>query len=188
LPPVFSDGNRILKDLPEAMEFNRGPVPVPANRRIREMRTMFLYSVGDSKDFWVQDQNNGWIQIPATLRAESTSAKVWIADSSYAGSAAPGNGLVDAVQSQTLAAKFDLIYGYTTAIFGSEPGGAGSASPGGIDGDQKVQILVYDIGFDRGTSGVSTAGFFWAKDLFTQAELAYWPGPPPNKPRRNVLP
>jgi hypothetical protein len=90
----------------------------------------------------------------------------------------PGDGFVNTARAQELASKFDLIYGYTTAIFGSEPGGSGSANPGGVDGDQKVHILVYDIGFDRGTSGATTAGFFWAKDLFTQAELASWPGSP----------
>jgi hypothetical protein len=178
LPSVFSDGNQILKDLPETMKFNSSLSPVSGSRRTREMQAVPVYNLGDTRDFWVQDQNDEWIQLPAVLRAESTRTKVWIADSSYAGSAAPGSGLVDTAQAQTLAAKFDQIYGHATAIFGSEPGGSGSASPGGIDGDQKVHILVYDIKFDRGTSGATAAGFFWAKDLFTQAELDYLSNPP----------
>jgi hypothetical protein len=65
-----------------------------------------------------------------------------------------------------------------TGFFGHEYGGTGPnggnggdpSGSNGIDGDANIHILVYDIGFD-GVQDSGTAGFFWGKDEYTQAQL-----------------
>ncbi|MDR1239943.1 MAG: hypothetical protein LBK27_07505 [Treponema sp.] len=173
-PQFQPAGKLILKDDPEAMAFNNGPAPTQSARWLRDMGTMSTYALGDTRNFWVQDENEAWIELPATLRAESAKAKVWIADASYSDLLRPNDRLVTTSQAQEIANKFNLVYGYTTEIFGREPGGPGAANPGGIDGDAKIHILIYDIDFDQGTGNANTAGFFWAKDLYAQADINNW--------------
>jgi hypothetical protein len=171
LPAFRFGGRQILKDLPQAMEFNNSPAPVSAAQRLRGMQRLSVYALGDTRDFWVQDAEEAWIEIPATLRAESARAKVWIADTDY-------SSHLD-IPARDIADTFVPVYDYTTGIFGHEPGYPGGPGAGGIDGDEKIHILIYDIGFDQGTGNASIAGFFWAKDLFVQADINNWKTPPP---------
>jgi hypothetical protein len=171
LPAFRFGGRQIQKDLPQAMEFNNSPAPVSAAQRIRGMRRLSVYALGDTRDFWVQDAEESWIEIPATLRAESARAKVWIADADY-------SPVLD-IHAREIADTFVPVYDYTTGIFGHEPGYPGGPGAGGMDGDEKIHILIYDIGFDRGTGNASLAGFFWAKDLFVQTDLNDWETHPP---------
>jgi hypothetical protein len=179
LPQFQPVGRWTLKDHPEAMAFNNSPAPAQRLRRNRDMGTMSVFSLEDTRNFWVQDENKTWVELPATFRAESAKAKVWIADASYSDLQRSDDNFITTGQAQKIADKFDLIYGHTTEIFGQEPGGPGTTSPGGIDGDEKIHILVYDIGFDQGTQNANMTGFFWAKDLYTQADIDHLGAPPP---------
>jgi hypothetical protein len=110
---------------------------------------------------------------------------VWIADERFDdGSSSQTDNLITAAQAAAMAAKFDSIYGYETALFGFEYGGktdgiyTGQPS-GGVDRDLRVQILVYDIDYDAAVDKKSfVVGYFWAKDLengahSNQAEMFY---------------
>jgi hypothetical protein len=76
---------------------------------------------------------------------------------------------VNAGEAEALRDKFEDIYPLETEVLGYEYGGGpGATVPGGKDGDDRIQILVYD--FYPGitvTSGV--AGFFWGKDFFPES-------------------
>lgn len=88
-------------------------------------------------------------------------------DNSSAGAA---DNKLTTLQARALAEKFDAIYQYTTPIFGCEyGGGTNSQQPGGVDGNPKILILVYDI--DANSSSGSTVGYFWSKDHYANEYL-----------------
>ncbi|MDR2096702.1 MAG: hypothetical protein LBP76_14460 [Treponema sp.] len=173
------DGTLTRLDHPGAREFSRNPpAPPPVNRNGRSSQgpAFSSYTVGAGKDFWVQkdsqskDSQNSenWEHIHAVLRASSTHANIWIRDLNYNDSGGNDNQL-SKIQAETIARKFDQIYQYDTAIFGYEYGGNPNGGPyGGVDGDPKIQILVYDIDNDYKagqTSGIF--GYFWGKDYLS---------------------
>jgi hypothetical protein len=125
--------------------------------------------VGTStKSFWVQNKSGAWTQITTTLRAQREHSNVWLADINYdnASSGNKDNKLTTA-QMATLAQKFDTMYVPETALFGYEYGGDPKDVEhyGGVDGDPRVQILVYDIDYDYSSNQTSgTLGYFWEKD------------------------
>jgi len=126
----------------------RGPSPLASSN-----------SVGDKYDFWVETvfNNGNFIQREATLQAIGEYCKIWvIPNSDY-------SKTITRTQAETLVQKFDIVYSVETNLLGYEFGGGPSGS-GGVDGDPKIHILVYDIGKDYG-------GYFWAKDYKTQSQL-----------------
>ncbi|MDR1903795.1 MAG: hypothetical protein LBQ88_16120 [Treponema sp.] len=169
------DGTITRLEHPGAREFSRNPPALPvADRSVRgaarsSQGQAFSYAVGASRQFWVEDKAAVWKQIEAKLRASSTHANVWIPDENYNANG-DGKNTLSYSQAQAVAVKFDAIYQYDTAIFGYEYGGNLSVDDpnyGGIDGDPKIQILVYDIDGDY-TSGQTSGifGYFWGKDLY----------------------
>jgi hypothetical protein len=172
----------------KAMEFNALP-PLPAvpgtarsaNRSLAPSFTVFGISPDESHSFWVDDDraSGGWRQISAKLKATGTYCKIWVPDVNYQASGGTDSDLkITDARISELQSKFDTIYPLMIQFFGHEYGGGGSnggiggASAGnnGIDGDPRIHILVYDIGFN-GAEDSGTAGFFWGKDEWTQAQL-----------------
>jgi len=119
--------------------------------------------VGSTRTFWLETifDSGQFTQRTAVLTATGAHSNVWVINNS-----------ITAAQAQVIAGKFDIIYPVTTNLFGYEYGGKpGHHSPGGRDGDPKIQILVYNIGND-------IAGYFWAKDYYNitgsnMAEMFY---------------
>jgi len=107
---------------------------------------------GDSWIFWIELES-GWTSITARLTALGEHCKVWVYDN-----------CINADTAQKFAANFDCVYKYETNILGYEYGG-GPDGDGGVDGDKRIQILVYDI------LNPGTAGFFWSKDYYPQSQL-----------------
>jgi hypothetical protein len=113
--------------------------------------------VGNTHTFWIDENigvsnTNNYQQKQATLTATGTNSKIWVVDNS-----------ITPTEAQTLAQKFDIIYPRATNILGYEYGG----EPGGhkgADGDSKIQILVYDIGYGIG-------GYFAPWDTLTNEEI-----------------
>jgi hypothetical protein len=132
-------------------------------------RTASAAVVGATRKFWI---DTPWREIPTTLRAASTYCNVWVADVNFNNSSSSStDNIITSTQAQAIAAKFDDIYDLETPVFGYEYGG-GPGGNGGVDEDDKIQILVYDIDRDYAadqTGGV--LGFFWSKDEFAQSEL-----------------
>jgi len=149
------------------------------------------YSVGDSKTFFVDDY--GTTTVTATLKAVGNRSYIWV-DNNYfdSSSTSTTDGKITLTQAEALRDKFDGtsaniyndgIYAWDTNVFGYEYGGgtfstsSGSGTTngngtGGIDGDQHVSILVYDIGSDKRTdSGVF--GYYWGKDEYPTSVCSY---------------
>jgi len=163
-------------DKPEAGEFNANPLPLPpAPRNTRSSRSAVIIpsKIGDKRMFWLNDadRTSVWQEKQATLTAVSNHAEIWIMDEYFSDSSAGvSDNKLTTIQAKALAEKFDFIYQYTTPIFGHEYGGGpDSPQPGGIDGNQKILILVYDI--EANSSSGSTVGYFWSKDHFANEYL-----------------
>jgi len=161
-----------LMDLEAASRFNANPPRAvePPSRSVKSPSFAVASPVeGAKKDFWVQDINNRFYQIPAVLQKQGANCNIWV-DNNWFGT---GSGKITAEKAKALADKFDEIYPLETKLLGYEYGG-GPGGNGGIDGDPRIQILVYDIGQDapqdpKYLSGV--VGYFWGKDEYTQAQL-----------------
>ncbi|MDR1105869.1 MAG: hypothetical protein LBL44_05890 [Treponema sp.] len=158
------------RDHEGARRFNSNPPPIPPEQPSRRGLLRSSPAVGTSKLFWVDKADGNFSQISATLRKQSIYANVWVPDANYDDpSSDKTNGIITQIRAQDIAAKFDEIYGHVTNIFGYEYGAAYSQTPGGVDGDERVQILIYDIDLDNVKGG--TVGYFWAKDYYSQADL-----------------
>jgi len=147
---------------PAADEYNANPPPI-VDEGPRRSRAVFVPpKVGDTRKFRVESYFSSgiFVEKQATLRATGQYGNIWIMDENYGSG---GDTKVNAERAQELAVAFDKIYPVETKLLGYENGG-GPGGDGGIDGDPKVQILVYAILNASGESpGVS--GFFWGKDL-----------------------
>ncbi|MDR2493737.1 MAG: hypothetical protein LBD24_00795 [Spirochaetaceae bacterium] len=175
----------------EAQRYNSNPRLYGHGRSLAAPRSaggtpqFTVASVNDTRQFHVENAQGGWIQITATLRAQSNKANVWIPNESFDDSSGSAtDNKITTAQAEAMANKFDIIYGYETPIFGFEYGGGSGGiytgqPSGGVDGDPRVQILVYDIDYDAGVSKSSfVVGYFWGKDMevgahSNQAELFY---------------
>jgi uncharacterized protein YjdB len=140
---------------PAADEYHANPPPFESKPQGRSaLAVSASYSVNSTKSFWVESTygSGTWVQKTATLKAQGTYGNIWVMNdlTSYT-----------VAQAQEMAAKFDLIYPAETSLLGYEFGG-GPSGDGGWDGDKRIQILVYDIGYNP--SG-TTLGYFWAKDM-----------------------
>jgi hypothetical protein len=124
--------------------------------------------------------------ITATVRGQSTHANVWVAQANDDSSGSRDSFTADditAAKAQKFADFFDKIYTDMTQVFGYEYGG-GPGGSGGMDGDARVNILIYDIAYDNLTVASTDSGIygmFWGKDEYStttsphsnQAELIY---------------
>ena len=165
---VFTMGHSV------ARAFNANPPPIREERLdfSRNASSRFVPPVvGDTRLFWVETftYSESWVQRQATLRATGRHRNIWVMNENFSTTVGSGN-MITAAQAQSLADTFDRIYPIATNILGFEfGGGPNSPFPGGMDGDPKIQILIYDIVDASGR--IVAAGYFWAKDFFTQTEL-----------------
>lgn len=128
--------------------------------------------------FWVESATGAWIQIEARLRAASATSYLWIPDSNYSNSSILNNdNLLDLNQIDNLNAEFNGtgptsgngIRALVSNIFSTEWGGEPDGD-GGIDGDQHIHILLYDIDYDYTANQTGgTLGYFWGKDEYSDA-------------------
>ena len=157
-------GKLKFKDHPAATRFNANPPPYEKSVNTRSLSEVSLvYNVGDTRDFWVDKtpEELDWIQITATLVRDGTYCMIWLAN---------GDDEEDEIDFDEMVAKFDVIYPLETNLLGFENGG-GPGGDGGIDGEKKIQILVYNINKNLDTSVKSILGFFWSIDEYSQAAL-----------------
>jgi hypothetical protein len=182
---VFTQGGETIlrtEHLP-AQQFNRtaprlNSVQDERRRSIAGSAAVEHYK-GESKKFWI-DSGTDYIiftEITAHLRGQSDYANVWVADANYNDislSDSDSDNQLTADQAQEVADKFAIIYEAETRLFGYEKGG-GPGGSGGMDGDPRIQILLFDIDGDHGPSQTSgTVGYFWGKDEYTDAELSFY--------------
>jgi len=174
----IEQGDRIplQYDKPEASDFNANPLPIPAvSRNMYSMRAMSLVpqNIGDKRFFWLNDAErlSKWQEKQATMAAISNHAEIWIIDEYFDdNSAGDIDNKITTDQARIMAEKFDAIYQYTTPIFGFEYGSeSNSLQTGGVDGNPKMLILVYDIGGNNSLTG--TIGYFWSKDYYSNEYL-----------------
>jgi hypothetical protein len=120
------------------------------------MRSMGVSEgVGTTKQFYVDVSPT---LKSATLRKTGDRCKLWVVDDYF------NSDLSD--QLDELAAKFDEIYPLETNLLGYEYGG-GPGGNGGMDGDPKIQILLFDIG---DSVGGTTYGYFYPGDEFARGD------------------
>lgn len=136
----------------------------------------YSYSNGDTKDFWVQDGVGAWVQINAVLRAQGENCYIWVATANYnAASSASNDNMITEAQATAVKARFDAMYPLVTNLLGYENGGGLAVEDenyGGVDGDPKVSVLVYDIGADyTALQDAGILGFFWGKDYYEQEDI-----------------
>jgi hypothetical protein len=178
-----ADGATLTRcENPEIAAFNRNPPPISLQNARSAIPDPLAaeYAVDfSSKSFWVQAKDGSWQQIPAVLRGTGDHANVWVAEANYdaSGRTSQTDNKITSAQARSLASKFDTIYEKETPLFGYEYGGGLDASDktyGGVDGDPKIQVLVYDIDYDYEPEQKNgTFGFFWAKDCYSQAQLSH---------------
>ncbi|MDR2658943.1 MAG: hypothetical protein LBC27_02995 [Spirochaetaceae bacterium] len=194
------DGERVIRyDHPvneiKFDDFSRG---ADNGSRFQKPESTPVYEIDTStKVFHAQNEaGTSFNNISATLRATGVHSNIWIANANY--DAAGNNNIrsdiinndkkdkdnkITKSQAETLAEKFDTIYEKETALFGYEYGGGISSSDhpdyGGVDGDPKIQILVYDIFADYSEGqNHGVFGYFWSGDEFddpgsNNAEIFY---------------
>lgn len=187
--PASGAGAILRRDHPGATAFNANPPPRRPSPASRASQRTITYgsdpglSLGATRNFWVENNTGAWISIPASLQAIGSHCLVWVADANLAASSGSGtDNLLLATQLAALATRFDGsladgsdgIFKNVTNIFGYEQGG-GTGGDGGLDADQHVVMLVYDIDYDyyAGQTG-GVLGYFWSKDEYTQQELDAW--------------
>jgi hypothetical protein len=147
---------------PDARNFSANPPLIERTALPKVLSAFVPPSVGDRRNFWVERPwgSGQWVHSQATLRAAGNHGNIWVMDDN--------RRTITTAQAQALVNRFDLIYPLTTNILGFEYRGESN----GLwltDGDSKIQILVYDI-LDA-SENVAVAGFFWAKDLYTQNDI-----------------
>ena len=125
------------------------------------------YSIGDTKNFFIDDADGNFSSVNASLKAESDNCYVWIVSDIYDNSSSSdSDNKITTRQLETLASKFELIYGPETAIFG-KPYKELSQISGYVAPSEKINILVFDIEGDyTAFQSSGTLGYFWGKDLY----------------------
>jgi hypothetical protein len=177
----WEDGEYPFPDTYSAMRFNRDPPPLPPGGVRPPSRAAVPFVprvVGDTRKFWVELYRNSsfnWYEINATVQAVSEHCNIWVAEENFDNASTDSyDRKITRAQAELLAQKFDLVYGPTTSLFGFEYGGGlpeGHSEYGGVDGDPRIQILVFDI--------PAATGFFSSSDYYPQSYLdehSYLPG------------
>jgi hypothetical protein len=131
-------------------------------------RTRYVAQQGESRYFFVDVSP---VTKVFTLQASKRYCNVWIANEDFGTEGAT----LTVSRAEQIAEKFDLIYPIETQLLGYEYGGgldsAGNLiGHGGMDGDPKIQILLFDIDGDGGNSNSNgiTHGYFYPGDAFTR--------------------
>jgi len=150
--PAPDDAPKVRMGHPAADEYHANPPPFERKKSQSPdgpLGAAFPSSptVGSTTPFWVESSygNGNFIQKTATLRALGTYGNIWVMNDLTSFTSA---------QAQAMADKFDLIYPIETSLLGDDFGGWNI--------DYKIQILVYDLGYDPAGT---TLGYFWGKDM-----------------------
>ncbi len=132
------------------------------------------WSVGEKKSIYVDTDTSmsTFSQKSATLRAKSENCYVWIVDDYFSESA--GGAKAGTAIAKKYAEKFEEMYPYITKVFGGESDEILNLSSDAIvdiktlsDTGEKINIVVYDIGNDYGSSSqTGVAGYFYSKDYY----------------------
>ncbi len=188
--PPLDMGEIVRMDYEPATRFNSmaSKIPSAPMKSVRASSVAYGDPTGagyvagtTTKAFWVQDKNEAWIQVTATLRAIGRYCYVWVPAENWSSSSTTADNKLSQARVNEMVAAFDGtsagsykdgIFGYDTNMFGYEIGG-GPGGNGGRDSDQHVSILLYDIDYDfTSTQTGGVLGYFWGKDYYSQSELS----------------
>jgi hypothetical protein len=142
--------------------------PPDQNAQLQALTQNRMRSMGGNitqKDFYV-DVSPSTVAFElksATLKKTGQYCKVWVVNEYFG----EGEGKVNQSDVDDIAAKFDQIYPIETNILGYEYGG-GPGGNGGMDGDPKIQILLFDIDGGNGAGAGITYGYFYPGDEFAR--------------------
>ncbi|MBP7634837.1 hypothetical protein KBA41_11770, partial [Candidatus Ozemobacteraceae bacterium] len=126
---------------------HRAPEPTPKQ-----------YKVGDVETFWTKNiAENKFEQTRAVLKAIGTHCYVFVEE---------GKTVAEAAVAKVQTSFDTTIYPTDTSAFGSE------WKPG-VDGDERITLLMFDIkdGFDPNGNGGYVGGYFFAGDEFLQSQI-----------------
>ena len=148
---------------PGGDKFLFDPAPKPSESITKPLLNFVQPVVGDKRNYALGTSSLEGEVEETVLMATGKHGNVWAA-----------NNTINTAQAQALAAKFDIIYPAATNIFGYEYGGRPDhPTPGGEDGDMKIQIIVYHItNNDEYNTTSNTVGYFWSADP-NRGELFY---------------
>lgn len=157
--------------------------PVPSGPGSAASVTQLSLSVGSTTKSVYVDQDSDistFAAETATLRACGTYCNVWVVSDCYTSGTASGEK-IDSAIAESLASKFDAMYLMIRNVFGDESEKICLYSSGSVteadmsdyddtgtsSAGRKVNIVVYDIGNDYGSSSSSgIVGYFYAKDYY----------------------
>jgi hypothetical protein len=136
----------------------------------RSANSLAETQIDDTRLFYVDTSPtaSAYEQKPAILKKIGEYCKIWVAEESFSNESiiSINDGKVNQEQINNLAKKFDEIYPHETRILGYEYGG-GPGGNGGVDGDPKIQILIFDIDKDFGIPRSNmTMGYFYPGDEY----------------------
>lgn len=125
------------------------------------------FTVGATKNFFVEDGDEDDGQAAATLRYEGTYCYIWVADENFGTDEETDNdNIITLTQAQNLAAAFDALYPKETGLIGNSY----TTNPDNtyfINPQAKISILVYDIQGDYASNQTGGSfGLFTGIDLF----------------------
>ncbi|MFC1785330.1 T9SS type A sorting domain-containing protein [Candidatus Neomarinimicrobiota bacterium] len=163
---LFENENKAIKEyISSHPEYNK------LSRRLQKPQS---YSLGDTKNWWVQSESelsgNTFSELPSTCMAVGKNCYIFVSDESWTG------GKVTQAQVDDLVNSFDNttpnyadkgIYEVNVMTYGEPPN---------FDGDDKIVIFLYDIEDDFATTGAATLGYFWEKDQFEDGDPALGTG------------
>lgn len=128
------------------------------------------YQVGDTRTFWVSQNQAGNQQITATLAAKSKHGYMWVQREFYVPAAgeAPEGGFVTQGEAELGLEKWESIYTLDRKYFGIEPNPKSPAqnlAPGlpsdWRDADCDVHVHILNFPIDAGNEGLGyTAGYY----------------------------
>lgn len=181
-----------LPDMPLRDDFSHQNIPVSfmkrnsASRSLSAVRTFpggasksvvqLDRTVGTAqKKIWVNDAygGSGWEQKSATLQAKGDHCNVWVMDDAL-GSDGSDMTKVTQTQAQTMAEKFESMYGAERNVFGTESDMIYGKFTG-TETDPSFDLADMDTLSDTGTyinivlyhmSTNTLCGYFWDKDFY----------------------
>ncbi len=114
------------------------------------------YALGDVEKFWTKNiKEDKFEETPATLRAIGTHCYVFVEN---------GKNVSDKAVAKVQKSFDETIYPINTSTFGSE------WKPG-VDGDERIFLLMFDIKDGYDGSGGFVGGYFFAGDEFLQSQI-----------------
>lgn len=127
-----------------------------------------------SKTFSSMGKDSALLTVKAKLYVRGEHCYVWLPEELFSNrSSSFTDNLLTQDQLIRLAKKFDAIYDSETTLFGYENGGgllSSDSNYGGLDGDPRISILVYDIAADYSPDQAhGIFGYFDPTDQYAQS-------------------